>query len=180
MSMEVIQHVELTSAQAGITLSSIPASYTDLYLVLSLRGSSSSNRLGITIGFNSDTSALYSYRLMFAYESGQLTDGLTSKTPAQTPSLTITANNATANAYGVIRMLLPSYASSANKTFIADYVAENNSTTSYVLGTQGENYASSSAISSIELGAQGHNFMQYSSATLYGITSGSDGSTTVS
>ena len=180
MGMEIIERVNLTAAQGTLQLASIPQGYQDLYILLSLRGGSNSSRLGITTTFNSDTSALYSYRLMFAYEGGQLTDSLSSKTPAQTPELTISANTSTAGTYGAIRIYIPDYTAAVSKPLIADYIAENNSTSSYVLGTTGRVYASNDPITSIEFGAQGHTFMQFSSATLYGISAGSDGNVTVS
>ena len=58
MTMQVIQHIELGSAQANIDFTNIPNTFTDLLLVSSMRSSSSNPEDG-WIQFNGDTAANY-------------------------------------------------------------------------------------------------------------------------
>lgn len=62
---EVISTQTLTSTAATVTFSSIPQTYTDLVLVTqSSASTSSANDIDIGIGFNGDTSSVYSRTLM--------------------------------------------------------------------------------------------------------------------
>lgn len=184
MSMTVIEHIEVGSGgAASIVLDEIPQTYTDLYLVVNAR----STRSDVTyytngkIGINGLTSGYSNIELIGNAGTVQSrtddTDGLWSW---KFPSAVTTANT-----FGNAGFYFPNYTSSSAKSVSGDTVSEYNGTASFAWYLQllaGLN-STTSPITSIEIGirtADSANFVQYSSATLYGITAGSDGTTTVS
>ncbi len=171
MTMTLIQHIELGSAQANITLSSIPQTYTDLYLLFSGRVSVTDG--GLRLRVNGSTANL-STRLL--YGNGSSATSATDTTYIGT----VSDSNTTANTFGNGSLYFPNYASSTAKSFSGEIVHENNATSAVQWVTAGL-YNSSTAITSLELfNAGSGNFVQYSSATLYGILKGTSNGVTVS
>jgi hypothetical protein len=150
---------------ATIDFTSIPATYTDLLVKLSAR----SNRAGETsdnviISFNSSTANL-SYR----YLQGQGASAFSSSGSIGSIG-TQDASLATSSTFGNLDFYVPNYAGSNYKSTSSDSVEENNGTTAY-----GSLFASlwsnTAAITSISLKPQvGTLFVQYSTASLYGIS----------
>jgi hypothetical protein len=175
--MQIIQHQELASAQASITFSSIPQTYTDLYLVISGR-LSSANSEGLFIEFNGTTSG-YSARDLFGNGSSAASStnpfGITSKLFVGSQSSTAQ----TASTFGVTTAYIPNYTSSNQKSVSADNIYENNGTAAGMDVLAGL-FTGTAAITSIVITSNNGNLVQYSSAALYGITKGSDGIVTVS
>jgi len=152
---------------ANIEFTSIPATYTDLQLLFSVRSNRSStidqiqvqlngsttndtcrdlNSDGATVGSNNITTFILSY--------GNV------------------GNNATANTFGNASIYIPNYAGSNNKSMSLDGVGENNATgtNSAEMGFVAGLWSDSSAVTSIKLICNiGTGFVQYSTATLYGI-----------
>lgn len=171
--MQIIQHQELASTQASITFSSIPQTFTDLLVVTSLRSSRSAVAEQVLISLNGSTS---SFTVRTLYGNGSSVASFTSaRDTVNAPGAT-----ATANTFSNSSIYLPNYTSASNKSFSSDDVTENNGTESYQFIIAGL-WSNTAAITSLALtpGAGG-SFVQYSSATLYGIKSGSDGVTSVS
>lgn len=175
MTMQVIEHIELASAASSITFSSIPGGYTDLYLVASLRDTGDVGTAFAYIHFNGSTTD-YSSRLLRG--SGTSVSS-TSNTSTTSLRGRITPNDGTANSFGSTAFYIPNYASNAYKSVSIDSVQEENNTESWQTITAGL-WSDTSAITQIQIFAGATNLAQYSSATLYGITAGSDGTTTVS
>jgi hypothetical protein len=150
---------------ASIDFTSIPATYTDLCLELSLRDGTSAQSVNGNIVFNSNTSAVYSSRRLYGTGSAAGSDSFSSL--SSMPGIWINSATATSNTFANIMIYIPNYASSTNKSVSIDSVTENNATGAYSGFTAGL-FASSSAISSISI-STGSNFVQYSTATLYGI-----------
>ena len=175
--MQVVQHQELASAQASITFSSIPQTFTDLYLVISGR-LSSANSEGLFIEFNGVTSG-YSARDLYGTGSSAASStnpfGITSKLFVGSQASTAQ----TSNTFGVTTAYIPNYTSSNQKSVSADNIYENNATAAGQDVLAGL-WTGTGAITSIVITSNNGNLVQYSSATLYGITKGSDGIVTVS
>ncbi len=170
MTMKVIQHIELGSAQSSISFSSIPQTFTDLCLVLSVRLASDVNE-SILLGLNGTTTS-FSIRYLqgnggIAY-SGTLTRWIGSATDTAF----------TSNTFANTQVYFPNYTSATSKSYSVDSVTETNATTSF-LDLGAGLWSNNAAISSIEITAAA-NFVQYSSATLYGITKGTLPGVTVS
>lgn len=176
MSMKVIEHIEVTNpaGEASITFSLIPQTYTDLYLVASLRKDQPAGDAYAAINLNGSSSG-FNFRALYGSGSGS------GNTFTGNPSTYFGEANYTAATSGVFASLsayFSNYTSSNYKTYSVDSVTENNATTAYQNINAGI-WSNNAPISSITLTGLG-NFIQYSAATLYGITAGSDGTTTVS
>ena len=171
--MQLIQTVTVgAGGQAAIDFSSIPSTFTDLYLVYSLRVNTTNG--GLRIRVNGSTASL-STRLLYGNGSSPASGTDTTYIGA------VNNSNQTASTFGNGSLYFPNYASTSYaKSFSADMVDETNATTATQWITGGL-FNSTTAISRIELfGDAAGNFVQYSSASLYAITAGSDGIVTVS
>ena len=175
--MTLIQHIELASAQSSISFTSIPNTFTDLLLVCSFRSTENTVGSNAEIRFNGSSSG-YSSRLL--YGTGSSAASATGGSDRIHWAPTTSGGSSTANTFGNAQIYIPNYASSNAKSVSIDAVAENNATAS----RQDINAAlwnNSAAISTIAFTwEQSANFAIGSSVTLYGITKGSDGTTTVS
>jgi hypothetical protein len=157
--MQLIQHQELASAQATITFSSIPQTYTDLFLVLSVRLASDVNE-SILLGLNG-TTANFAIRYLQG-NGGTAYSGNLTRWIGSSPDSAWTANS-----FSNTQVYFPNYTSATSKSYSVTSVAEQNTTTAYQDLGAGL-WTDNTAISSIEITAAA-NFVQYSSATLYGI-----------
>jgi hypothetical protein len=151
---------------SSIDFTSIPATYTDLLLVISTRqpgGAPSWSDLRIR--FNSSTTS-YTDKLLYGDGSSA-----TSISESDTGIVIRSVNNgvATANTFGSASIYIPNYTSSNYKSVSIDQVTENNATQALAGLTAGL-WSNTSAITSIGLTPNtAGNFSQYSTATLYGI-----------
>lgn len=170
-----IQHFEVGAAgQAAIEFTVIPQIYTDLRIMLSARSSNSGTRNDVNLTFNSDASSSYAYQRLIGYDSNQY---YANTGTGLNTGFTTTGNGATANTFGNTEIYIPNYRSYTTKSWYTNCVSENNSGTSWIVHLNGHTFANTLPISSIRLDFASGSFMQYSSATLYGITAGSDGLT---
>jgi hypothetical protein len=176
--MQIIQTVTVGSGgAANITFSSIPQTFTDLYLVISGR-LSSANSEGLFIEFNGVTSG-YSSRDLYGTGSSAATStnpfGITSKMFVGSQASTAQ----TSNTFGVTSAYIPNYTASITKAVSAENVYENNATAAGI-DLLANLWTGTGAITSIVITSNNGNLVQYSSASLFGIKSGSDGIVTVS
>jgi hypothetical protein len=172
--MTLIQHTELGSAQASITFSSIPQTYTDLFLVYSVRTDNTNVPYSNTEILINGSSSNFSGRRMFG------DGGSVGAYTATNIAGLVSSAGATGNTFGSTSLYLPNYTGSTNKSYSVDSVSENNSTSAYQEIIAGL-WSQTAAVTSVTIKAEStRNFVQYSSATLYGILKGSDGIVTVS
>ena len=177
MKKTLIERIEVGSGgAASITFSSIPTdgTYTDLYLIFSM-DSNRSPGVGesVKVQFNG-SAANFTGRYLYSYGSGNVSGTATNLLAG---SIT---GNATANTMGNSSLYIPNFASSNYKSFSLDASAENNATEAYLV-TQAGLWSNTAAITSINLAPDSGTLLtEYSSASLYGITAGNDGITTVS
>lgn len=172
-NMVAIQTVTVGSGGASsIEFTNIPQTYTDLVIRLSARIDKSAGRDYVSLRFNSSTTN-WSYRWLFGTDNGVVGTG--SGANAYGEVFTTPAANATASTFGNGEIYICNYTSSNNKSFSMDSVSENNSTSVYILGMSASLWSNSAAITSIQLYPEiptvSANFVQYSTATLYGVTS---------
>lgn len=172
MTMTLISTTTVGSGgAANITISSIPQTYTDIYLVVSGR-STRNGEDQIQIAFNGSSSG-YTQRSLYASGSSA----------ASLSGTSLWANaicdaSQTANTFSNGDFYIANYTSSLNKTVSMNSISANNaSSSSYRFITAGI-WANSSAINSFVLTClNGGNFVENSSVSLYGITKGSGGAT---
>jgi hypothetical protein len=148
---------------ASVGFTSIPQTYTDLLIKLSVRSSQSGAYADYgTINFNSST-ANFSYRDVYGNGSA------VSSTSGSTSLIMVYQGNAgTASTFGNIDFYIPNYISSNYKSFNIDSVVENNATLGYDILTAGL-WSNTAPITSITLSPASGTWQQYSTATLYGI-----------
>jgi hypothetical protein len=148
---------------SSISFSSIPSTYTDLCLKISSRVNYSGYWVGIFGQFNGSSTG-YSYVRLYGYGGSTVA----SDTAAAFGMSQGTAS--TANAFASSELYVPNYASSNYKSFAVDGVSEENGVNGLSLLSSGL-WSNTSAITSITLTNDvSQNFLQYSTATLYGIS----------
>jgi hypothetical protein len=147
-----------------ITFSSIPSTYTDLLVVASVRGSDvTATNTNLRIQFNGSTSN-YSERQLYGNGSSATSATLTYASLGY-----VSSAGATASTFGNCQAYIPNYASAAFKSISAEGVAEGN-TTAMLMAIDAGLWSDTSAITSIKLFVPSYNLLQYSTATLYGIS----------
>ena len=151
---------------SAITFSSIPATYTDLKLVISARTDYAgvNDYLKVTINGNGS-----SISQRFIYGGGNTQGSGSYGSPANVILSTLNGANSTASTFSNGELYFPNYASSTYKSIFTDDVTETNAA-----ATQMDMYAAlwsnTSAITTILLNPYyGTIFSQYTTATLYGI-----------
>lgn len=154
---------------SNITFSSIPQTYTDLCLKVSMRNTIALTYAVPTFRFNGNTSTIYTNRRVLGSGSGT---GSTADANISYGILAIgQAATSTANTFGNYELYIPNYSGSINKSWSIDQVSENNATEAYAVLWAGS-WANTSAINQIVIldatGGAG-NIVEHSTATLYGI-----------
>jgi hypothetical protein len=165
-TMELISAVTVGAGGAStISFSSIPSTYTDLVLELSLRGTAT-GLPDARIQFNGDTGS--------NYKAQELTGNGAS---ASANSYTTTdahfhmgGTSTTANTFTNTMIYIPNYAGSTQKPFSGDAVNENNTANTEVqVRLVSWLWTGTAAINAILLSTNTGNYAQYSSAYLYGV-----------
>lgn len=150
---------------SSVDFTSIPATYTDLLFMLSIRQNPASTQ--DTTWINSINGVTNAFTDIVIRSDGS---GVSSFTPGETP-LYIGQSpcaNATASTFANHSIYIPNYLSSSNKSISIDSVQETNATTAYMGFTAGI-WSNTSAITSISFTPNSGNFVQYSTFTLFGI-----------
>lgn len=150
--------------QASIDFTTIPSTYTDLVLKLSLRDNRAQDFNDFSLKPNGSTSGFTSRAVIgngTSASSGSYTTGLAG---------VVDSNTATSSTFANIEIYIPNYAGSAQKSASIDSVSEKNATyaESWLIAYL---WANTAAITSLSLVPNASaSFVQYSTATLYGIS----------
>jgi len=154
-----------SGGSASIDFTAIPATYTDLKVVLSVRTNASSIYDWLQPNINATgVGTSITGKLLWG-------DGASATSVSQVYSGLIVGNTSTANTFSNTEIYFPNYTSSNYKSFSIESVTENNATTAYdnIIASLWSNTA---AINSLSFNMNiGTSFAQYSTATLYGIKS---------
>jgi len=149
---------------AYVEFTSIPATYTDLLVRLSLRSDQAAVYASSTILLNGST-ANFTYKFVYG-------EGATAASFGGSTNLSADQNGdtATASTFSNADFYIPNYLSSNYKSISQDSVTENNGTTAYAeLGAL--LWSNSAAITSVRVSAASTKlWKQYSTAYLYGIS----------
>ena len=168
-TFELIESVTVGSGGAAeIEFTSIPSTWTDLVLKLSLRDDQSGNWGNVRIQFAGITSGVYSERTVYGTGSG---GGASFTNNSQGFNATVYDNQATSTSstFGNAEVYIPNAASSNNKSFSTDSVTENNATSAIAILGAGL-MANTSAVSSIKIYTVSGSFVEHSTAYLYGVS----------
>lgn len=167
--------IKIAAAEAGAGGSSsfdftdIPATYTDLVVVLSGRTNRAApdTEDSAKLTFNGATTN-FSSRYLRGSGTGA-TSGTGQDATAIWP-IQMDAAGATGSTFGSATIYIPNYAGSTNKSVSVDVVMENNATAAFMNLIAGL-WSSTAAINRVTLTPNvGTAFVQYSTATLYGIS----------
>lgn len=173
--MQLIETVTVgAGGQTSIEFTGIPQDGGDLVLLTSTR-MNGANRYRIT--FNSNSTNVYSDIRLYGNGSNAYSEGLA----GQTSAFGSYSNNSgsTANSFTSTSLVFTNYTSSNPKSFSGDGAYENNDTFGLVVLSAGITSASAAIASMKLIPDDSASFDQYSTASLYKITAGSDGTTTV-
>jgi hypothetical protein len=151
---------------SSVTFSSIPGTYTDLVIKLSVRDGRPTLAVSdIRFNFNG-TGVGTNISGRYVYGNGS---SAASTTVGSNGELAFAdGNGATVSTFGNAEVYIPNYAGSAYKGISSDSAAENNATAGYNLLLAGL-FGSTSAITSIAMTPFSGNFAEYSTFYLYGI-----------
>jgi hypothetical protein len=162
-TFELIASVTASGSSSSIEFTSIPSTYTDLCLDLSIRSARVDTDDTIYMDFNAYAGTNLSQRRLEGNGSS------VSSSSASLIAFRANAANNTASTFTSAMIYLPNYASSNNKSLSLDSAFENNSSTAYLNLIAGL-WSSTTAISSLKVyPASASNFAQYSTAYLYGV-----------
>jgi hypothetical protein len=151
---------------ANIDFSSIPATYTDLLLKVSLRSDRALAVDGLVMRFNNDTTS-GNYTAKRIYGTGASS---TVFSDSDNRGMAImNGDTSTASTFANAEIYIPNYAGSTAKSVSADGVSENNAAEGYPV-LYAFLWSGTSAINRITISPDvGTLIMQYSTAYLYGI-----------
>ena len=163
---ELINSYTATGSVSSISFTSIPSTFTDLNLVLSLRYSGSDTS-SVNVAFN-NTTANYSGKALRGDGSSVISFSISSNNIGGN-STGSSGSSQTANTFASSSLYIPNYASSSNKSASVDFVQEANNASAF-MGMYSVLWADSTPISSIYITPDSStNWVQYSTAYLYGV-----------
>jgi hypothetical protein len=169
--MKLIQTVTLASTQTSIVFSSIPQTFTDLVILSSTRtgdGATSVQDFGMNLG------GTETFRRLNAGGST-----VTASTNSGYVSVGVSNTNITAaNTFSSNTAYILNYTSSIAKSILMDGVQQN-SNASVTTRIEAGLSTNTAAVTSLSLSSAGASFQIGTIVSLYGITAGSDGITTV-
>jgi hypothetical protein len=160
-TFELIDSYTATGSVANIEFTSIPATFTDLKLVYSLRSDNADDYFALTL--NGSSSSFTSRDIQgngSSASSANRSDNLLVYT--QDPS------SMTADTFSSGEIYFPNYAGSTNKSFSQDTAYENNATGAGMALRAGL-WSNTAAITTIRIAKASGNFVQHSTAYLYGV-----------
>jgi hypothetical protein len=147
---------------ADIDFTSIPSTYTDLFIFASLRTNIGNTSDQTRVKFNTSSSsftAVYVLGTGSTVLSNPITGGYVGNNPT---------TDQTANVFSNIYIYIPNYLSSTNKSFSSDAVQENNATGG-LGGIVAGLWSNTAALNGITLYPVNGSWVQHSTAYLYGI-----------
>ena len=163
-----LQNIRLTSSQAALTISSIPNTYDDLYLLVSVRSTNADDNLYFR--FN-NTTANTSWRNLLGFGTGVLSQSGTGWLAGGGIRSGIGTSD-----YANIGIYIPNYAGSTPKTAMVDSTSGENGSNGYQFLTANL-WNDTAAINRIDFYMQGGNLENGSKVSVYGIKRGADGRT---
>lgn len=178
MTMTLVSTVTVgAGGAASISFTGIPATGTDLLLVLSCRNTGSGNSY-IQLQMNSVTTG-YETRILRGESGVSSTTGTAVGLNNIFWAGMTAGSNLTANTFTSVNIYIPNYAGATAKSFSSKYSKETNDATYYENGIAAGSCTSTAAITSLTLSLllNGATYAQNTTASLYTITKGSGGAT---
>ena len=163
----ISRHTANSNSGNSITFSNIPQTFTDLRLVASIRGTNTTPvYTGVTIAFNgTSTTTDWTRKQLEGGDSAAGSYSANASSLGYYPSAGMTAST-----FGNVEMYIPNYTSSNYKSISIDSVGEGNQAGGVYSDLFAELWSNTAAITSITL-ATGNNFAEFTTVSLYGISS---------
>jgi hypothetical protein len=170
MTMTLIATATVTGSPADISITNIPQTYTDLYILVSAIARTTANPNALVIAANGYAQTSNVWR--------DLRGNGSSVASANTTVAVIGLLTNINNTFNSVTIYLPNYASVGTKAYSSDSVTENNGTTAYQSINAGK-FDVAAAITSLQFGdgSAGGGLGIGSTVSLYGINKGSGGAT---
>lgn len=163
LTYEPITSTTLGSNATSVTFSSIPATYTDLVLIVSALGVGANTDENCSIQVNSDTNSNYSMTRVRGNGTTASSDRESSATSATVGVLQVKATgDSTRDTYAI------HFQNYSNTTTYKTWISRSNSS-NYSVQAMVNLWRSTSAISTIKFQINSNNFYAGSTFTLYGI-----------
>ena len=161
----------LASSTASVTFSSIPQTYTDIIVSMSVRTDQAVQRNLFNIFPNSETTSSTNGSQTSLYNNGSsASSAATSSSYPYRNIFDANGSSSTASTFSSVQIYIPNYTSTSNYKPASTFGAsENNSTGDAFVGLQAELYSSTSAITQLVITTSGFNWVSGSSFYLYGI-----------
>jgi len=176
MSLTHIETIELGSSQSSITFSSIPQDYDDLVILVSAR-STSTGGIGLRLRLGNgtlDTGSNYNSLLLQGTGSSVATSV---QTTTELFVGVVSRSSFTANTFSNGSIYISNYTALANKSISVDNVSENNATESFQFLDAGL-HSSTSSVDIAQIFLNSDSLETGTTASLYGVTAGGDGTVT--
>lgn len=164
----LISATTLGSNASSFSFTSIPSTYTDLYVLASLRdGTGIGNQTPVRMTINADGSSIYSNTILTG--GGSSTSGSRASNQPTMYTGSMNGTYTTTDSFSNLQIYIPNYTISQNRQIsIAQYQENFDISTAMIVATGGL-YRSTTTISSIEFQPNGRTFATNSSFYLYGI-----------
>lgn len=163
----LISSYTASTSPTSFTFTSIPQTYTDLKLVMSIRGSRTAFYSNISVLVNGSSSGIYDYK--WVYSSSGTVTSLQTTNDTELGQF-VGGASSTANTFGSLEMYFTNYTSSNHKSISVNNAVEDNSGSTFIV-LEAELAKTTSSITSFTITGSGNNytFANNSTAYLYGI-----------
>ena len=164
-TFELISSYTATGSVANISFTSIPATFTDLVLKMSLRSSVTDSSDPYDLVFTLNATSTITSKVLRGNGSVVSSNSITDRILRAGP----VPSNWTANTFSNGEIYIPNYAGSNYKSWSSDAVTENNATSADMSLVAGLT-SITAPITSITIAGLAGNLVQYSTAYLYGVS----------
>ena len=164
-TFELISSYTATGSVANISFTSIPATFTDLVLKMSLRSSVTDSSDPYDLIFTLNATSTIASKVLRGNGSVVSSNSITTSIlrAGAVPS------NWTANTFSNGEIYIPNYTGSQNKSWSSDAVTENNATSADMSLVAGLT-SITAPITSITIAGAAGNLVEHSTAYLYGVS----------
>lgn len=164
----LISSYTASGSPTSFSFNSIPSTYTDLKLVMSLRGSRAAFYSNISVLVNGSSSAIYNYKWLYD-SSGSVTNF--SYAGDTELGQYVNGANSSGNLFGSLEMYFANYNSANYKALTVDNIVMDANSSRFMV-MESESAQTTSAITSLTINGSGNNytFATSSTAYLYGVS----------
>ena len=147
---------------SSIDFTSIPNTYTDLVLKVSVRSSTAASYVALKVRYNGSASS-YTAKQIYGNGSSATSNNYTDGWVGF-----MDAASATANTFSSTEVYIPNYYTANYKSSSVDFAQEDNATAA-IAGMLARLWSDTAGVTSIAITPESGNFVQYSTAYLYGV-----------